>query len=180
MFPGNLLIYITATWWLLESERARCLFRSTRKARVTDCYLGVVGTRWNRSLYELHLNYDSSTLQYFSIRSVLKVRHACWGQSGSKRREKTNAIISQIVNVALEAALFSILSEEGQLGQRDCFASHRRSLGAVFLTRTRSPVCQWSVDHHGAEGRESRLKRTGTLWQCHSQAYKGKSFPEIE
>ena len=64
--------------------------------------------------------------------SVPKVQHACWGQSRSKRREKANAIISQIVNVALEAALFSILSEEGQLGQRDCFASHRRSLGAVF------------------------------------------------
>ena len=69
------------------------------------------------------------------IRSISKVQQACWGQSGSKRREKTNAIISQIVNVALEAALFSILSEEGQLGQRDRFASHRRSLGAVFFSQ---------------------------------------------
>ena len=68
----------------------------------------------------------------FMICSISKVQHACWGQSRSKRREKANAIISQIVNVALEAALFSVLSEEGQLGQRDCFASHRRSLGAVF------------------------------------------------
>ena len=67
--------------------------------------------------------------------SVPKVQHACWGQSRSKRREKANAIISQIVNVALEAALFSVLSEEGQLGQGDRFASHRRSLGAVFFSQ---------------------------------------------